>query len=486
MQRPDIQPSFEKLITTNVLLNRENEFLMSQMRTLRRELAMERGEDADQAELDLLLRLRTMEVEVDIVESKQAELPMPTKQRQGHGPTAQPQLERREIHYALLHDELRCPFCGDNSLAPMGDVTEDSEEITIEMKRVAHLTHKRHKYRCPCNGAVVTAPGPLKLIPGGRYSLDFAVDVATSKVVDHMPLHRQVKQLARHGLQVTRQTLWDQEEALADVLRPCWEALREELLESPYLHADETGFKLTDGDGVSRETLWVLTTEKMAWYTIGRKDFATAEGIFADYSGVVVADGYSVYEMLKRAGPLTLAHCWSHVLRKFREAAEHRPSDCREILSLIGQMYKVERSLTGSKEDEEYLEQRLAMRQEKSVPILDEIKSWMLRQTGLPRSDYMKAVKYMMARWEGLTRFAENPLLEPDNNRAENALRGPVVGRKNYLQFRSRKGCEVGSILFSLCETARLQGVAEHVYLKTAAQRALRKPGAVTLPRHLG
>ena len=105
-----------------------------------------------------------------------------------------------------------------------------------------------------------------------------------------------------------------------------------------------------------------------------------------------------------------------------------------------------------------------------------------MSRTGLPRSDFMKAVKYVLARWEGLTLFLENPRLPLDNNRAENALRGPVVGRKNYLQFRSRRGCEVGAILYSLCETARLHGVAPDQYLRVAAQRALLKPGTVTFP----
>jgi transposase len=111
-----------------------------------------------------------------------------------------------------------------------------------------------------------------------------------------------------------------------------------------------------------------------------------------------------------------------------------------------------------------------------------QIKAWALAQTGLPRSDFIKAVRYMLSRWEGLTLFLDQPLMPLDNNRAENALRGPVVGRKNDLQFRSTAGCEVGAILYSLCESARLQGVRAEKYLRVAAERALDRPGTTTLP----
>ena len=77
------------------------------------------------------------------------------------------------------------------------------------------VRHKRKKYRCSCGGCVETAPGPDKLIPGGRYSIDFAVSVAIAKYTDHLPLERQVRIMKRQGLVVDSQTLWDQLNAVA-------------------------------------------------------------------------------------------------------------------------------------------------------------------------------------------------------------------------------------------------------------------------------
>ena len=483
MQVPETKPSFDKLLIENVLLNSEVDKLVALVREQQREIAGLRGQDADQAELDLLVSLQRLEIQQQVEKLPELEPAAERPKQRGHGPTPQEDLPEVTVGYALPADQRQCLFCH-GTLAPMGDQTEDSEEITIELKRVVKVIHRRQKYRCGCNAAVVTAPLRWpRLIPGGRYSLDFAVSVAVSKIVDHMPLHRQVKELGRHGLVVTKQTLWDQERALAEVLLPTWEALKERVFESDFLHADETGFLLTEGKRSQRETLWVLSTDRHAWYTLSRKSFEAGEEILGGYDGIVVADGYRVYEQLSRAGPLRLAHCWAHCLRKFRDAHKHRPQECAQILKLIGRLYAIEREVDElDLSDDEALERRAELRRSRSAEVIAEIKSWSLSQTGLPRSDFMKAAKYMLARWEGLTRFLDDARLPLDNNRAENALRGPVVGRKNYLQFRSRRGCEVAAILYSLCETARLHGVAPDQYLRVAAQRALRKPGAVTFP----
>ena len=87
------------------------------------------------------------------------------------------------------------------------------------------------------------------------------------------------------------------------------------------------------------------------------------------------------------------------------------------------------------------------------------IREWALTQRGLPRSDFGKAVRYMLERWAKLTLFVENPLVYPDNNAAERALRGPVVGRKNHYGSRSKRGTEVAALFYTLCETAKLRNV---------------------------
>lgn len=88
----------------------------------------------------------------------------------------------------------------------------------------------------------------------------------------------------------------------------------------------------------------------------------------------------------------------------------------------------------------------------------------------------------MLERWETLKVFVNNPLVPLDNNHAERALRGPVVGRKNHYGSRSKRGTEVASLFYTLCETAKLQGVEPRAYLLKAAYAAIEQPGTVVIP----
>ncbi len=93
-----------------------------------------------------------------------------------------------------------------------------------------------------------------------------------------------------------------------------------------------------------------------------------------------------------------------------------------------------------------------------------------------------KAIAYMLELWEGLTRFLDDPRIPLDNNAAERALRGVVVGRKNHYGSRSKRGTEVAAIFYTLFETAKLSQVDPRAYFTRAARRAIAHPGSVTLP----
>jgi transposase len=474
------------------LLEAENVRLLETVRRQRRELAQLRGEDPAQAELALL---RSMSGEIRragaVAEASAASERSTTRTAQrGHGPRAQAQLLEVVERHELSEGERSCPSCG-GELEVLGEQVESSEEITVVLERYVRIRHERLKYRCRCQGAVVTAKSPARLIPGGRYSVDFAVQVATSKYLDHLPLERQVRRMGRLGLAVSSQTLWDQLWALSGLLRPTWQALGEGVLRSPVVHADETRWPLLDRQGRSASTVWSMVTPETAYYRIlGSKSESAGRELLGRYRGTVVADGYQVYESLSRAGPeegcggprrYRLAHCWAHVLRKFRDDQPRHPRECAEILHLIGELYEVEGEgvFPGSEAEQR---DRLRRRQERSAPIVARIRQWALSQHGLPRSDFGLAVRYLLERWPGLTLFLEDARIPLDNNPVERALRGPVVGRKNHYGSKSARGCEVAAIFYTLCETAKLRGIDPHRYLRTAALRALEQPGTITLP----
>ena len=366
----------------------------------------------------------------------------------------------------------------------MGDQFETFEEITVFERKYIKTLHKRRKYRCRCNGRVETAPGPLRFVPGGRYSLDFAIQVAVDKYLDHLPLERQCRIMARHGLEVSSQTLWDQIEALARYAEPTYEALGRKVLQDPVIHADETRWPLLDGKKrTSAWTIWTRSTPKIVHYEIASsRSSKAAKRLFSGYNGIVVVDGYAVYEKLikdrrrqsARDGPqMLLANCWAHALRKFSGIEENFPTQCRKILHWIGKLYEIEDLVPGPFPGDEAAQRlRLQLRQEKSAPILKEIRAWAETEVGLPRSALGKAIKYMLKRWTALTRFVDNPLVPLDNNAAERSLRGPVVGRKNHYGSKSKRGTKVAAILYSLLETAKLCGIDPVLYLRTVVERA--------------
>jgi transposase len=213
-----------------LLLERENERLVQKIVELTRELMTLKGESAEQlklriAELERQLAVRNRMLFGEKSERREGDesrepTPEPPKPPQtGHGPKPQPKLPLVEVVHE--HDEADkvCPACGD-ALQTWKGQFEESEEIDVIERHFVLKKHKRQKYRCRCGGCIETAPGPVKLFEGARYSADFAIEVADDKYNNHAPLERQVRKMAREGLAVNSQTLWDQIERLARLLWP--------------------------------------------------------------------------------------------------------------------------------------------------------------------------------------------------------------------------------------------------------------------------
>ena len=473
----------------SLLLERENQRLITKTRQLTAELARLRGV-ADPEQLAL--------AELRALEERRAQLlapptdALPTAKpfrppRPGHGPRSQPTLPAVEIRHELPPDQRACPACG-GELTEMTGQTEDSERITTIKLTYQVEHHQRQKYRCGCTGAVVTAPGPAQVIPGGRYAPEFGIGVAVAKYADHLPLERQARMMAREGLIVDSQTLWDQLNAIAHHLAPTYEALGRRALAAPVINVDETRWAIMGSPKPAAGTVWGVHAPGVSLYRIlPGKSAEEGREVLVDYRGVVVVDGFAVYEVLARDGPgFTLAHCWAHTKRKYDDIATNWPIACAEIGGLIGELYAIERLVPGPFPGDAAAQAlRQQLRTERSQPILERMWKWATDQVGLPRSDFGKAVRYMLARWTGLTRFVENPRIPLDNNAAERALRGPVVGRKNHYGSRSQRGTQVAALFYTLCETAKLTGVDPHAYLLHALHAAIARPGAITYPENL-
>jgi transposase len=472
----------------------ENERLRGRLAALTRELAGLRGQDpqaALQAELALVQaqlaaaqqRLYGRSSERRAPEAAPGDAARAAKTPQtGHGPRVQPTLPVVEVGHALDAADRVCTACG-GALTEMTGQSEDSEEIDVVAASYRVLRHRRTKYRCGCGGCVETALGPPKLVPGGRYSIDFAVSVAVAKYLDHLPLARQVRQMARAGLAIDTQTLWDQLAALARHLEPTYQGLHDYVLTAPVLGADETTWRLLEKPKGKTWYAWSAVREDAVVYRIDASRSAeAAKQLLRDYPGVVMCDGYAAYGTLARArdgpGGFRLAHCWSHVRRKFLEAEPDFPV-AKELLDRVTALYAIEAETRGA------ADARRARRATESKAVIGEIHAWLLAQRALPQSSLGKALAYTAELWPGLVRFPDDPAIPLDNNATERALRGVVLGRKNHYGSKSQRGTEVAALFYSLLESAKLAGQEPAAYLAAATRRAVEKPGAVTLPRDL-
>lgn len=198
-------------------------------------------------------------------------------------------------------------------------------------------------------------------------------------------------------------------------------------------------------------------------YSADRKGLHPQQHL-ASYSGVLQADAYGGYRALYEAGNITEAACKAHARRKIHDVHVRSPTSVTtEALKRIGELYAIEAEIRGSPAEE-----RLALRKERSVPLMHSLYGWLQRQmaTLSRHSDTAKSFTYMLKLWASLNEYCPNGWVEIDNNIAENALRSVAVGRKNWLFAGSDSGGERAAILYSLIGTCRLNGVEPEAWLR--------------------
>jgi len=243
----------EKLRSRLALMEAENKMLLRRISELTKRLASETHQDAQLAlalELKLLQeRINAQNREIFGKKSEKRGRPAsakpktpepPKRKRTGSQRTAQPKLPTATQLHLLDEADQICPKCGGKLHAKAGRY-DSSERILVTERIYTLVTDQKQVYGCGGCGASETALAPTQLVPGGRYDTSIAINAAVAKYADHQPLNRQVRAMARLGLNMSRQALWNQLDALARVCEPSYRALHEWMLTShKLLHADET------------------------------------------------------------------------------------------------------------------------------------------------------------------------------------------------------------------------------------------------------
>lgn len=414
------------------------------------------------------------------------------KEQKGHGPTPQPKLEIVDETFDLDEADQVCPVCADQMEVWRGK--EDEAEIIESVQRKWIIKRCRlAKWRCKRGCTVVTADGPPKLIKGGRYGVGVAVDAAIAKYDHHIPLQRQVKIARREGVQLTSQTLWDQILALALVLLPLCARIKRHILEQPVIGVDLTGFSLIEKGGSTKKQVWQLSSPTGIYFEMldskkasaGRDLFVVKDGSeeVLRFSGTAMMDGAPELLAIANERGFSTAACWSHARRTVIKAEKEAPGQVSEFLDLVGELYDTDRKSacdpppgddrSGYRHRMD-LEKLRELRDKESRATCARIERWILEQQCLPGGLLKAGLEYIAARWTRLNRFLEDPRIPLDNNRTEASFIGLALGRRNYIGARSDRGTMVAACFYTVVESARINGVDAHAYLRYAARLAAR------------
>lgn len=412
------------------------------------------------------------------------------RRRRGGRPAIDADVPRQRVEHDLSEEE-KTKF---QRVERIGE--ELSEMLEYTPARLVVIQHARLKYRCEdeCGMSTIrTAAAQASPLPRSNAGAGLLAQVMVSKYQDHCPLARQERIFARHGVRIARQTLCDWALSAAELLQRLMAPLHRHVLASPVIFTDDTTIALkAPREGPPRgrtitARLWVylaggwLPDGNGRWQKVAPAalyDFTTDRSgthprrILGAWRGLLQADDFSGYAESFRSG-VTHAACLVHARRRFAKIVKDAPRRtppglAHEALRFFEEVYRIEEEIRDDAPDE-----RRRQRQARTLPLLEDMRYWLDHHapTLLPKSPLGQAFGYTMSNWGALTAFLEHGTLEADNNTSERAMRPVAVSRKNWLFAGSERGGRAAAVVFSLVETARLNGIEPYAYLRDVLQR---------------
>lgn len=402
-------------------------------------------------------------------------VPAHSRQARGHRAALPEHLPHVEVIHDLPESERVCAHDG----AVLKHIGSDvSKQLDYVPAKIQVLVHTRLKYACPCcDRTIKVAALPAQLLPRSNASPSLLAHITTTKYVDGVPLYRQEAQFERLGINVPRVTSarW-MIDLGGEKLMPIINLLNDHCAAQAVIHIDETPVQVlkSNKEPSSQHYMWVRCAgppgKRIVLFEYDpSRSKAVPERLLHEYRGAILTDGYEAYDaVVKDRAPLIHAGCWAHVRRKFDEAkkaavnVERNRAD--DMLMLIRELYAIERMLKEQDADEV---ERLTVRQQQSTPLIEKIKQRIETQRPhiLPQSLLGKALTYTLNQWPKLIVFLQHTHIPLDNNRAENAIRPFVIGRKNWLFCDTIAGARASANLYSIIETAKANGLEPHAYL---------------------
>lgn len=403
------------------------------------------------------------------------------KNRHEHGRQQLPEhLERIEIEHDLA--DKACPACGKERCRIGEEVSEQLEYFPASFKVLKHIRPKYACAKCDQEGYdphVATAAKPPQPIEKGLPGPSLLAYVAVSKLGDHLPLYRLERIFARQQVHVARSTMCAWMRCAGELVKPLTRLMTERIRASEVIHTDDTTVPIqSPGAGQCRKgRIWCYLGDEanpyvVYDYTPSRSRDGPAQWL-AGYEGYLQADAYGGYDGIFAGGKVTEVACWAHARRKFYDAQDSDEDRATQMLALVGQLYQIEREAKDADEAT-----RLALRQERSVPVLDRIKAWLdtEQEVVLPRSPMAAAITYAQNQWTALTTYTTQGFLAIDNNASERALKRVAIGRKNWLFAGHDQAAENTARLWSLIASAERHAIDPQRYLTSVLAKIGQTP----------
>jgi transposase/cell division protein FtsB len=378
-----------------------------------------------------------------------------------------------------------CPACGSTRMTKIG--TDEREVLEYVPSHFKVIVHARPKMSCRDCEKITQEPMPSLPIPYGIPGPALLAHVLISRFDDHLPYYRQSEIYARENVDLDRSTLAAWVGQITHLLTPLAEAIAQHVRAGETTHIDDTTVPVLDpGSGKTKTgRLWAMVRDERPWgstsppavfyhYSPNRKG-EHAEAMVKGCKGYLHADAYSGFTALYEPNPATgkpdliEVACWAHGRRKVYDVHEATLSPAAlTILERISELFAIEDEIKGQPPSH-----RLRVRQERSVPKLNELKTFYdttLNQIS-GKSPLAEAIRYTTSRWAAMMRYTIDGRLAMTNNAAERAERPVAIGRKNWMFAGSDDGGRRAATAYTLIETAKMNRVEPEAYLRAVVAR---------------
>lgn len=347
-------------------------------------------------------------------------------------------------------------------------------EVDIVPPRLFKREIIRPKYRLILDRQMppVVAGAPVGPVQGGYASAGLLAWVAISKYVDHQPLYRLEKMSHRWGARLSRQVMSDWIEVSALWLKIIYDRMRKDLLEGPYIQADETPVQYLDPDArkgnAQRGFLWVIGRPDgpviFDWRL--NRQHSHAKHLLRGFKGVLQSDGYQAYDACAGANKqITQIGCMAHVRRKWFDALKTHPREAAVALRIFARIYQREQQY----KEEGIDHQTRATRRQQQLSILFRrihALALIVRKQALPKSKLGQAASYTLSQWKNITPILDHGIVQIDNNLIENAIRPTAIGKKNWLFVGAPQAGGKSAIIYSIVVTCQRFRIDPLLYIK--------------------